>query len=99
MDTWYDSSGLILYYTPKLREYNAATLTLGQMSLNIPPGQPSVVEQGTCSSRCTNKIFKGPIQVFESQHHMHYLGEGRVCVNNNKNLLFMSPNLVRAESD
>ena len=74
MDTWYDSSGIIIYYTPKLREYNAARFAVGQEYLNIPPGQSSVVHEGTCTSGCTNRFLKGPIHIFESLNHMHYLG-------------------------
>ncbi|KAK7088971.1 putative DBH-like monooxygenase protein 2 [Littorina saxatilis] len=73
-NTWYDSSGLILYYTPVLRKYDAASFSVGQTNLNIPPGMPSVVHQGTCTSRCTKKIFKGPVHVVSSLNHMHNLG-------------------------
>ncbi|KAK7114201.1 hypothetical protein V1264_000300 [Littorina saxatilis] len=74
IDTWYDSSGLILYYTAKLRKYDAATFSVGQTDLSIPPRMPNVVHQGTCTSRCTKKIFKGPVHVVSSLNHMHYLG-------------------------
>jgi len=74
VDEWFDSSGIIIYYTPKLRKYNANSLSLGQMSLNIPPKQTAYVETGTCSRQCTEKIMKGPIHILETLHHMHYLG-------------------------
>ncbi|XP_070190209.1 peptidyl-glycine alpha-amidating monooxygenase A-like [Littorina saxatilis] len=74
VDTWYDSSGLILYYTPKLRQYNAAVLQVGQNYLNIPPGIPSVVQRGTCTSRCSRLVMRGPIHIASAFNHMHYLG-------------------------
>ncbi|XP_076468958.1 dopamine beta-hydroxylase-like [Babylonia areolata] len=74
VDEWFDSSGMTLYYTPKLRQYNAAGMALGQTYLSIPPGQSSWVHQGTCTSRCSRKIIAGDLHVFSAQNHMHYLG-------------------------
>ena len=78
VETYYDSSGLILYYTPKLRRYNAAVFTIGQTYLEIPPRMPSVVHQGTCTSTCTRKLLKGPIHITAALNHMHYLGESQL---------------------
>ena len=75
MDEWFDSSGLTLYYTPKLRTYNAGLMNLGQTYLSIPPGQTSWVHQGTCTGDCTRRYMTGDIQVFAAQSHMHYLGQ------------------------
>ncbi|KAK7490020.1 hypothetical protein BaRGS_00018720 [Batillaria attramentaria] len=74
VDTLYDSSGIVLYYTAKLRPYNAAVMTIGQVSLDIPPGRDSVVYHGACTSGCTNHIMKGPIHITNALNHMHYLG-------------------------
>ena len=39
---WYDSSGLRLFYTPKLRQYDLGTIITGQVHLELPPGQSKV---------------------------------------------------------
>ena len=38
----YDSSGLKLYYTPKIRKYDLGTLTTGQLLLELPPSKNEV---------------------------------------------------------
>jgi len=73
-EDYYDASGLILYYTPKLRQYNAGVFTVGQVSLTIPPGQDSVTEQGTCTEYCSKETFSGDIHILSAYNHMHYLG-------------------------
>jgi Copper type II ascorbate-dependent monooxygenase, C-terminal domain len=69
-----DSSGLTLYYTPKLRQYDGEVLMVGQISLNIPPGQSSVSFQGTCSGYCTSSLPKS-LYITDAVLHMHLLGE------------------------
>ena len=44
---WYDSSGIKLYYTPKLRQYDLGTLSTGQLHLELPPGQSQVSNKHT----------------------------------------------------
>ncbi|XP_076456030.1 tyramine beta-hydroxylase-like [Babylonia areolata] len=72
-----DSSGMRFFYTPNLRANSAATLTVGQMFLEIPPLQPSVEVVGTCSSDCTRKIADRPVYVIQAANHMHYLGKSQ----------------------
>ena len=38
----YDSSGLKLYYTPKLRQFDLGTFATGQLHLELPPGKKEV---------------------------------------------------------
>nr|KAG5695067.1 hypothetical protein BaRGS_032560 [Batillaria attramentaria] len=75
-----DSSGLTVFYTPRLRPYNAATFMLGQRVIKIPPGQPSVVVTGTCSSSCSIYVVQKPIYVQAVLNHMHYLGKLSDCM-------------------
>ncbi|XP_063403128.1 dopamine beta-hydroxylase-like isoform X2 [Mytilus trossulus] len=69
-----DSSGMTLYYTPALRLYNAAVLTVGQSMFHLGPGQSEVKVEGNCTGRCTKREFKGPIYIHSSANHMHTLG-------------------------
>ncbi|XP_067660247.1 dopamine beta-hydroxylase-like [Haliotis asinina] len=69
-----DSSGMTLYYTPKLRKYDAGFLTTGQMYLEIPPGVKRSTFESTCTEECTNKLMKGNIYITSGLSHMHYLG-------------------------
>ena len=41
-DDYYDSSGIKLFYTPKLRKYDQGIMPVGQMHLELPPGQKKV---------------------------------------------------------
>merc|ERR1711936_1312167 len=45
-DTFYDTSGMTIYYTPVLRKYDAGTILMGQTYLEIPPGSPSHIVTG-----------------------------------------------------
>ena len=75
MNNYKDSSGMTLYYTPKLRPNDAALLTTGQADIEIPPGVNSYTVVGTCPSECSRMIMKGPINIFWATNHMHYLGK------------------------
>ncbi|XP_071097014.1 dopamine beta-hydroxylase-like [Haliotis cracherodii] len=72
-DYW-DSSGMILYYTPKLRKYNAGFFYTGQTRLEIPAGQPRVTQKSTCSSECTQENVDNSVYITTGLNHMHYLG-------------------------
>jgi len=74
VDSWYDSSGLTLYYTPKLRPNDAGTFLIGQNSLHIPPAVKSMTINGSCSSSCTQKYMHGDAHIMAILNHMHYLG-------------------------
>ncbi|XP_050411447.1 dopamine beta-hydroxylase [Patella vulgata] len=72
-DLW-DASGMTIYYTDKLRKYNAGIWITGQVYLEIPPLMPKVVQHSTCSSHCTKKTFNSSIFLTTGLNHMHYLG-------------------------
>ena len=38
----YDSSGLTIYYTPNMRQYDMGTIVTGQLLLELPPGKSEV---------------------------------------------------------
>ncbi|KAK3607129.1 hypothetical protein CHS0354_036070 [Potamilus streckersoni] len=69
-----DSSGIIMYYTETLRQYDAGVLVTGQTILNIPPQKESVAIEGGCPIECTAAIMNGPVYVTAVINHMHYLG-------------------------
>lgn len=69
----FDSSGMRLYYTENLREYDAGILLTGQVLLQIPPKQEEVSVKGTCPQQCTRALTNS-IYVTASTVHMHYLG-------------------------
>ena len=54
-----DSSGLRLYLTPNVREFDAGALPLGLAAAYqnaIPPGVESFLEAGRCPGECTEKV-------------------------------------------
>ncbi|XP_048241452.1 uncharacterized protein LOC124142783 [Haliotis rufescens] len=69
-----DNSGMTLYYTPKLRRYNAGKILTGQLYLEIPPGAERATFESTCTGECTNKLMNGDIHITSGLSHMHYLG-------------------------
>ena len=73
-DDWWDSPGMVLYYTAKLRQNNIGVFTAGQTSLAIPPARPAWTATGACTSHCTRKVLTGPITLTQVFHHMHGLG-------------------------
>ncbi|XP_046555577.1 LOW QUALITY PROTEIN: MOXD1 homolog 1-like, partial [Haliotis rubra] len=73
-DDYHDASGLKIFYTPRLRQYDAGILWTGQERLMLPPGQSKIVVQSTCPSECTKRRFSRPIYITNSLNHMHYMG-------------------------
>ena len=58
-DNWYDSSGIRLFYTPKLRPNDIGTMRTGQIFMDIPASTSEVmlfVQERTwhviCDDRC-----------------------------------------------
>ncbi|PNH04333.1 MOXD1 1 [Tetrabaena socialis] len=69
-----DASGFQVLYTPRLRQYDAGMLTLGQRAIVIPPGQPIVtMPPSVCPSTCTSQL-RAPLRLLASGLHMHMLG-------------------------
>ncbi|CAG5121431.1 unnamed protein product [Candidula unifasciata] len=71
-----DSSGVRVYYTTRLRKYDAGNVQIGQNDLQIPPGVAAFPQYGFCSSDCTNKWLQQPIYLTRAHIHMHYVGDG-----------------------
>ncbi|XP_045032302.1 dopamine beta-hydroxylase [Daphnia magna] len=75
---WVDSSGVRLWYTNHLRQYDAGVMELGLEytdKMAIPPGQESFTLTGYCLPQCTAvSLPKTGITIFGSQLHTHLLG-------------------------
>ncbi|XP_069138144.1 dopamine beta-hydroxylase-like isoform X2 [Argopecten irradians] len=69
-----DSSGMTLFYTPVLRQYNLGNLMIGENVFQIPPGEERYVVDSECSSWCSNKYMDGSISLISGINHMHYMG-------------------------
>ena len=69
-----DGSGMTLYYTANLREYDLGTLAVGQVGLRIPQGQTAYTQEATCSSECTASKINETMNIVGVSLHMHYLG-------------------------
>ncbi|BFZ05845.1 hypothetical protein BsWGS_08884 [Bradybaena similaris] len=72
-----DSSGMRLYYKPvEEGVQDLGVLMIGQMLLQLPPGQSSVqAESSACPSNCTQKYVVKSTNIIKSANHMHYLGK------------------------
>ncbi|XP_050098172.1 MOXD1 homolog 2-like [Anopheles aquasalis] len=73
-----DNSGLKLFYTRKLRQYDAGVLSVG-LDPNwrhiIPPGQDRVVSEGHCIGGCTQRAFPHEgINIFAVMSRTHLIG-------------------------
>ncbi|CAH3176907.1 unnamed protein product [Porites lobata] len=78
-----DSSGITLYYTDKLRNYDLGIVAVGSQVnpwFVIPPKQKSWITEGYCMHQCTESMFKnsglpeGGINVFAAGPHTHMAG-------------------------
>ncbi|KAG8233749.1 hypothetical protein J437_LFUL003819 [Ladona fulva] len=75
---WVDSSGVRLYISPKLRQYDGGVMELGLEytdKMAIPPHQAEFELSGHCISECTAvAVPPDGIVVFASQLHTHLTG-------------------------
>ncbi|CAL1534325.1 unnamed protein product, partial [Lymnaea stagnalis] len=87
-----DSSGLILHFTPNLRQYEAAFLTTGLYKFIIPPEREAFQLKSTCTSACTHTSFKGQAWVTSAWNHMHYAGRKMSIelIRNNRSIRFLT---------
>jgi hypothetical protein len=69
-----DSTGLNIYYTTKLRQYDAGLMILGKpyQVMSIPPGKPAYNITSYCLNSCT-KSLSGPINIINYIPHGHQL--------------------------
>jgi len=72
-----DNSGVRVYYTPNLRQYDAGVLELGDVSVTqprqIPIGTNTVEYEYNCPSECTRN-FTDSLTIFADFLHMHMVG-------------------------
>ncbi|XP_068215999.1 DBH-like monooxygenase protein 1 [Palaemon carinicauda] len=71
-----DNSGLRVFYTEKVRKYDAGNVALGHNvspTLIVPPGQKWLTV-GHCASECTEFLPPGGLNVFHGMLHSHLLG-------------------------
>ncbi|KAH9503094.1 hypothetical protein Btru_069949 [Bulinus truncatus] len=69
---WTDTSGMKIYYTPNLRQFDAGILVSGVQSFVLPPRRQSLTVSGTCPAGCTRDLMSGPINITKAWNHMHY---------------------------
>uniref|UniRef100_A0AC35TVU4 DOMON domain-containing protein n=1 Tax=Rhabditophanes sp. KR3021 TaxID=114890 RepID=A0AC35TVU4_9BILA len=72
-----DSSGIVITYTDKLRQFDAAIMELGLIygdANSIPPHQPDFPITGYCAPECTSYFPPGGIYLFATQMHAHLTG-------------------------
>ncbi|XP_041108248.1 DBH-like monooxygenase protein 1 homolog isoform X2 [Polyodon spathula] len=77
-----DSSGLRLFYTPVLREYDAGVIETGvwiSLFHIIPPGLPEYISEGHCTTGCLQEALEhempSGIHVFAVLLHSHLAGQ------------------------
>ncbi|ERE71365.1 dopamine beta-hydroxylase-like protein [Cricetulus griseus] len=79
-----DSSGIRLYYTATLRQFNAGIMELGLVYtpvMAIPPQETAFVLTGYCTDKCTMLALPtSGIHIFASQLHTHLTGRKVVTV-------------------
>ncbi|XP_060069273.1 dopamine beta-hydroxylase-like [Ylistrum balloti] len=68
-----DNSGMRIFYTTKLRQYDVGNVQIGQQYLEIPPHSIHN-ESGGCSGTCTTSMLPHPVYLTRTYIHMHYLG-------------------------
>ncbi|KAI3384371.1 hypothetical protein SNEBB_008244 [Seison nebaliae] len=73
----YDNSGWRVYYTKKLRRFNAANVQIGQDAITIPAESKQILKvEGSCSSFCVNDALESQTNIYLNRIHIHthYLG-------------------------
>lgn len=77
-----DSSGLRLFYTPVLREYDAGVIETGvwvSLYHMIPPSLPEYISEGHCTTECLQEALElempSGIHVFAVLLHSHLAGQ------------------------
>ncbi|XP_039965559.1 MOXD1 homolog 2-like [Bactrocera tryoni] len=74
----FDSSGLMLHITEKLRAHDAGLMSIGiepNWHHIIPPSQKRVVSQGHCIEQCTGSLFPTEgIDIFATMSRTHQIG-------------------------
>ncbi|XP_003941430.1 dopamine beta-hydroxylase [Saimiri boliviensis] len=80
----HDSSGIRLYYTHRVRRFEAGIMELGLVYtpvMAIPPQETDFVLTGYCTDKCTQLALPpSGIHIFASQLHTHLAGRKVVTV-------------------
>ncbi|XP_042880997.1 uncharacterized protein LOC122258825 [Penaeus japonicus] len=74
-----DGSGIRIFHTDKLREYDAGIMMIGHVvsPLQLVPPNEQWLSVGTCDSSCTDRELPDEgIKVFQGLLHSHLLGKG-----------------------
>ncbi|CAA9994183.1 unnamed protein product [Nesidiocoris tenuis] len=78
LQTIRDTSGLRIFYTPKLREYDGSILVTGVTPTSlqvIPAKQKNFTSTGYCDNQCTNLMFpENGIRIVSVAFHTHSTG-------------------------
>ena len=74
VEGWTDNSGMRMYYTPQLRQFDAETIFFENLGLSIPPEQLSNRQALYCPGDCTRHMFAEAINISAIYPHMHLLG-------------------------
>lgn len=69
-----DASGLRLYYSSTLKQYDMGVFTTGSYEVAVPPGKTWSTEPSRCPGACTKKLLPGPVTVTSVFLHMHQIG-------------------------
>ena len=69
-----ETSGVRIFYSPILREYDAETIFIGPLYLELPPMQSSVHQTSLCPGECTESMFPEPVYISNIIPHMHTAG-------------------------
>lgn len=69
-----DSTGVKIFYTPKLRDHAEALFHLGQLRFYIPPNNVDYHVNAICDSNCSRKAFAQPFNLTSITFHMHATG-------------------------
>jgi dopamine beta-monooxygenase len=71
-----DTSGIRIWYTDRVRKYEAAMIALGDPGVTLPsiPALAVTEIENECPSACTQKKLEQEIHIWQSFPHMHQLG-------------------------
>ena len=75
-----DTSGIRLYYTKHMRNYEVGNVQIGQNDLEIPAGSRHLLQSGSCSSTCTKRMLPHPIYLTKTYIHMHNMGRLNISI-------------------
>lgn len=65
---------MTLFYTPKIRRFDAGVSPLEVTHFSVPPGRSSFEVVSACPGDCTVLQVASPIYIILGMNHMHRLG-------------------------